>query len=105
MAHRLHLDVTACKLEYVNTWISGSFNDCIPVYIDKLSGTRVLVRIPLPYKIGEETNPGNADEKLRCEVASYMWIQENSPEIPIPKLFGCGITDGQTVCPTSRNAL
>jgi hypothetical protein len=105
VAHHLHLDVTACQMEYVNTWISGSFNVCIPVCIDKLPGTRVLVRIPLPYKIGEASHAGNVDEKLRCEAALYMWIQENSPEIPIPKLFGCGFVDGQTVCLTFRISL
>lgn len=98
VSHHLHL--TTCQIGEVNTWISGSFNLCIPVCIDELSETRVLIRIPLPYKVGEANNAGNVDEKLRCEAASYMWIQENSPEIPIPKLFGCGFTDGQTVCLT-----
>ncbi|KFZ24267.1 hypothetical protein V502_01259 [Pseudogymnoascus sp. VKM F-4520 (FW-2644)] len=91
-----HLHVKTCQMGEVNTWISGSFNICIPVCIDQISGARVLIRIPLPYKIGEANNAGNVDEKLRCEAASYMWIQEDSPEIPIPKLFGCGFTDGQT---------
>ena len=100
-----HLHVKTCQMGEVNTWISGSFNICIPVCIDELSCTRVIIRIPLPYKIGEASNAGNVNEKLRCEAASYMWIQENSPEIPIPKLFGCGFPDGQTVCLTSRISL
>lgn len=100
-----HLHVTTCQIGEVNTWISGSFNLCIPVCIDELSETRVLIRIPLPYKVGEANNAGNVDEKPRCEAASYMWIQENSPEIPIPKLFGCGFTDGQTVCLTCLYSL
>lgn len=100
-----HLHVKTCQMGEVNTWISGRFNICIPVCIDELSGTRVIIRIPLPYKIGEASNAGNVNEKLRCEAASYMWIQENSPEIPIPKLFGCGFPDGQTVCLTSRISL
>lgn len=100
-----HLHVKTCQMGEVNTWISGSFNICIPVCIDQVSGTRVLIRIPLPYKIGEANNAGNVDEKLRCEAASYMWIQDNSPEIPIPKLFGFGFPDGQTVCLRSRISL
>jgi hypothetical protein len=92
-----HLHVTTSQIGDVNTWISGSFNVCIPVCIDPPSDVRVLIRIPLSYKVGDANNPGNVDEKLRCEAASYMWIQENSPKIPIPKLFGCGFTDDQTV--------
>jgi hypothetical protein len=92
-----HLHVTTSQIGDVNTWISGSFNVCIPVCINPPSETRVLIRIPLPYKVGEANNAGNVDEKLRCESASYMWIQDNSPTTPIPKLFGCGFTDGQTV--------
>ncbi|KAK0103267.1 hypothetical protein ONS95_005300 [Cadophora gregata] len=41
-------------------------------------------------------SPGNADEKLRCEVASYLWIQENCPDVSIPYLFGFGFPNGQT---------
>ncbi|KAG7120734.1 hypothetical protein HYQ45_014778 [Verticillium longisporum] len=35
------------------------------------------------------------DEKLRCEVATYIWIQEHCPDIPIPKLHAFGFTDGR----------
>ena len=35
---------------------------------------RVLVRIALPYKLGEDLKQykGNIEEKLRCEAASYI---------------------------------
>ncbi|KAF9894130.1 hypothetical protein FE257_009103 [Aspergillus nanangensis] len=89
-----------CRVADVKEWIHGSFNVCIPVYIDGV-GTcatdRVLIRFPLPYKIGESTHPGNADEKLRCEAATFIWIKENCPEVPIPRLWGFGFSGGQSV--------
>lgn len=94
-----HLSVKHCRAGDVQTWLSGSYNVCIPVYIDPPSKVRsVFVRIPLPYKVGETEFPGNAEEKLRCEVASYLWIQENCPDVSIPFLFGFGFPNGQTVC-------
>ncbi|RAK95669.1 uncharacterized protein BO80DRAFT_439200 [Aspergillus ibericus CBS 121593] len=86
-----------CRIGEVKEWISGSFNVCIPVYIEGWTGNapkRVLIRFPLPYKVGEFTHPGNAEEKLRCEAATFLWIQENCPSIPIPHLWGFGFADG-----------
>ncbi|KAJ9240097.1 hypothetical protein DTO166G5_1962 [Paecilomyces variotii] len=92
-----HLGAKKCRVSDVQTWLSGSYNVCIPVYISPPSKVRsVLVRIPLPYKVGEAKFPGNVDEKLRCEVASYLWIQENCPDVSIPYLFGFGFPNGQT---------
>jgi hypothetical protein len=34
---------------------------------------------PTAFQVREETHPGNSDEKLRCEVAIYIWIRENCP--------------------------
>ncbi|KIW85238.1 hypothetical protein Z517_00628 [Fonsecaea pedrosoi CBS 271.37] len=31
------------------------------------------------------------DEKVRSEAATYIWMQQNCPEIPIPYLWGFGI--------------
>ena len=81
----------SCHLAPLDDWIHGSFNICLPVYVKngkKHSEKRVVIRFPLPYKVGEETFSGNAEEKLRCEAATYIWIQENCPEVPIPKLLG-----------------
>jgi len=47
--------------------------------------------------VGEETFPGNADEKLRCEAATYIWIQENYPDIPIPQLWGFAFSGNHCV--------
>lgn len=94
-----HLGAKKCRVSDVQTWLSGSYNVCIPVYISPPSKVRsVLVRIPLPYKVGEAKFSGNVDEKFRCEVASYLWIQENCPDVSIPYLFGFGFPNGQTVC-------
>lgn len=93
-----HLCVKKCRASDVQTWLTGSYNVCIPVYISPPSSVRsVLVRIPLPYKVGEAQRPGNVDGKLRCEVASYLWIQEHCPDVPIPHLFGFGFPNGQSV--------
>ncbi|KAJ3468186.1 hypothetical protein MRS44_002251 [Fusarium solani] len=78
-----------------NEWIHGSFNACIPVHIEEDARgsslpAQALVRIPLPYKVGEDFNPGNVDEKVRSEAATYIWMQKNCPDVPIPRLFGFG---------------
>jgi hypothetical protein len=98
-----HLGLTGseiCRLGEVGEWIHGSFNVCIPVYVDnwkKHPGRRVIVRFPLPYKVGESTFPGNIDEKLRCEAATYIWVREHCPHVPIPHLWGFGFVGGQSV--------
>ena len=98
---------TQCRLGEVREWIHGSFNVCIPVYIenwDRCSAKRVLIRFPLPYKVGESAYPGNADEKLRCEVATFIWIQQHHLDIPLPRLWGFGFAGGQTVCYSNTRA-
>lgn len=63
---------------------------CLPIHVKNRknhSEKRVIIRFPLPYKVGEEFFPGNAEEKLRCEAATYIWIQESCPNIPIPHLL------------------
>ncbi|PGH14788.1 hypothetical protein AJ79_02804 [Helicocarpus griseus UAMH5409] len=84
-------------------WLHGSFNVCIPVYINGDNNNsfaagslpaKMALRVPLPYKIGEEGFPGNAEEKVRSEAVTYIWIGKNCPDIPIPKLRGFGVTGG-----------
>lgn len=91
-----------CEVADVKDWLHGSFNVCIPVSINdwkarKQSGTRVLLRLPLPYRLGEDFCPGNCDEKIRCEAGTYAWLQDNCPDIPIPRLYGFAPSDGETV--------
>ena len=79
-------------------WIWGSFNASVPVYIR--GERRCFIRFPLPFKIGERHFPGNCDEKVKCEAATYTWISENCPDVPIPRLFGYGLGSGRAVrCP------
>ncbi|RAH47954.1 uncharacterized protein BO95DRAFT_512836 [Aspergillus brunneoviolaceus CBS 621.78] len=88
-----------CFVEEVKEWIHGSFNVCIPVRIESRtmqSPKRVMIRFPLPYKVGEALNPGNVDEKLRCEAATFIWIGQQQLDIPIPRLWGFGFPGGQT---------
>jgi hypothetical protein len=80
---------------WVDKWIQGSFNVCIPVFIH--ARKKVMIRFPLPYKIGEPTHPGNAEEKLRCEVATYASIWSQRPSIPTPRLWGFGFPGGLSV--------
>jgi hypothetical protein len=55
------------------------------------------MRCPMPHKLAEARYPGTVDEKLSCEVGTYAWMQETSPDVPIPHLFGFGFSDGRHV--------
>jgi hypothetical protein len=33
-------------------------------------------------------------EKQRCEVATFAWIQEHCPHVPMLRLWGFGFVDG-----------
>ncbi|TQW09942.1 Aminoglycoside phosphotransferase [Cordyceps javanica] len=65
-------------------WRHGSFNLGIPGRILE-PGMGVpayfFIRFPLPYRNGELSRPGNGDEKLRCEAATYAFIEENCPGV------------------------
>lgn len=97
VAFHLNVDRKTCTLAPVEDWCHGSFNFVIPVDVNSGGRNRVIIRIPLPYKVGEFRYPGNVDEKLRCEAATYIHIQEHCPDVPIPKLWGFGFTDGSNV--------
>lgn len=97
-----------CRMSDNSKWMCGYYNICIPVDIDAVEfpAKRVIVRIPLAYKLGEAENPGNAEEKLRCEAATFIWIKENSCDVPIPYLWGFGFPNGQYVQgPIDRTAI
>ncbi|KAL3457958.1 hypothetical protein BJX64DRAFT_302290 [Aspergillus heterothallicus] len=90
-----------CRVGEVKEWIHGSFNVCIPVYVENeksCTAKRFLIRFPLPYKVWESAYPRNADEKLRCEAATFIWIRKQHLDIPIPRLWGFGFAGGQTLC-------
>lgn len=98
VAHHLGLkSASACRVAEEENWLYGSFNVCVPVSIDDWDGKRVLIRFPLPYRVGEAVRPGNGDEKIRCEAGTYAWLQENCPDVPIPSLYGFALSTGETV--------
>ena len=102
VAHHLGLNSSnACDVADIVDWFHGSFNVCIPVTIKdwkRRPGGRILLRLPLPYRVGEAFRPGNGDEKVRCEAGTYAWLQENCPDVPIPQLYGFAMSTGETVC-------
>ncbi|RDW61698.1 uncharacterized protein DSM5745_10370 [Aspergillus mulundensis] len=99
-AHHLGLaSADTCHAADVEDWVHGSFNVCIRVDVDghgRNPGKQLMMRLPLPYRIGENRRPGNADEKVRCEAATYVWLQMNCPTVSIPQLYGFGLSTGQT---------
>lgn len=92
---RLHLGIPWCRLSIREVWRSGSFNVAIPVRLPMMR--TVFLRLPFPYRIGEDQCPGNSEEKLRTEIAAYLWLQEHCPDVPIPTLHAFGLPDGSTV--------
>lgn len=89
-----------CHVSEVRYWLRGSFNICIPISIQnsrQQPRKRVILRFPLPYRIGDDFRPGNGDEKIQCEAGTYAWLQQNCPDIPIPRLYGFALSTGETV--------
>jgi hypothetical protein len=100
VAHHLGIAPEECVVSPQEYWRHGSFNLCVPISVstsDPSMPKFVMIRLPLPYRIGEARHPGNADEKLRCEAAAYAWIQRFCPSVPIPQLYGVGLSTGQRV--------
>ncbi|OAA63530.1 hypothetical protein SPI_03693 [Niveomyces insectorum RCEF 264] len=58
---------------------------------------RIIVRCPIPSSCAEAHYPGTILEKMRCEVASYIWMRRFCPEIRIPQLYGFGLPNGRHV--------
>ncbi|EAW15263.1 uncharacterized protein ACLA_059270 [Aspergillus clavatus NRRL 1] len=97
VAHHLNLSSPAvCRVSEVEDWLYGSFNVCIPVILSNSDGKRVLVRFPLPYRVGDDFMPGNGDEKVKCEAGTYAWLEKNCPDVPIPQLYGFALSTGET---------
>lgn len=49
----------------------------------------------MAYRLGSDV--GSVDEKISCEVATYVWIQDNCQEVRIPELLGFGFSNGRRV--------
>ncbi|EEQ31879.1 conserved hypothetical protein [Microsporum canis CBS 113480] len=86
----VHMRLLPGSIYYIIQQIDGS--RVVSIYVSRLlfkagrPGNRVLLRLPLPYKVEEVFRPGNVDEKLRCEAGTYTWLQENHG-ISIPRLY------------------
>ena len=96
----------------VSSALQGGFNVALAVRIhDELqseetrrdqrgwpqNGHNVVLRLPMPASCGEAVHPGSVLEKMRCEVAMYVWMQQHCPDIRIPFLYGFGFPDGRHV--------
>lgn len=88
-----------CTVLPPESWLQGGFNICIFIDVDSGGFTRRLVfRCPMPHKLAEHRYPGTIDEKVGCEVGSYVWMQEYCADIRIPSLYAFGLRDGRHVC-------
>jgi len=99
-----HLGIPASDFVLLSKdhWIWGSFNICLPLDIKRTAYTsslprQAILRFALPFRCGEEYNPGNVEEKLRCEAATYIWLQRHCPSIPTPRLLGIGFPGTESV--------
>ena len=69
-------------------FIHGSFNICLPVSIEnwrRRPGRRVLIRFPLPFKVGDSNSPGNAQKKDPAEarfLLRFLLLHDDTPEVP-----------------------
>lgn len=98
VAHHLGIKETRCVETPAKNWLHGSFNVCLPVRVrdaaPEYPSSRLLLRVPMAHRL-----KGMVDEKMRCEVATYIWMQENCPDVRIPLLFAFGFPDGRHVSP------
>ncbi|CAD0112141.1 unnamed protein product, partial [Aureobasidium uvarum] len=94
ISRHLQIPETDFVLYEPSTWIEGGFNVCLSIDINNNRHPHLppgaVIRFPLPFNIGESFAPGTVDEKLRCEAATYIWMRENCPCIPLPRLLGMG---------------
>ncbi|KAF2459630.1 hypothetical protein BDY21DRAFT_384754 [Lineolata rhizophorae] len=89
-AHHLHMSrMERCVVSYQDEWIHGRFNICVPVLVMRKNGT-------------SSRKPGTVDEKMGCEVATYVWMQDNCSEISTPHLWAFAFSDGRAVKTTVK---
>ncbi|KAJ3481376.1 hypothetical protein NLG97_g7838 [Lecanicillium saksenae] len=109
VAHHLNTNPSRITVSGNEYWLHGSFNLCVPVLLDTTGEASlpqyVIIRLPLPYRVGEATHPGNSDEKPRAEAAAYAWIGEKSPDVPITKLHAFGLSTKQRASISEKSAI
>lgn len=98
---RHHLGLASddeCTLLPQDSWLQGGFILCLLVAVSEGARQRVVVfRCPMAHKLAEDVYAGTIDEKLRSEVATYVWMQEYCAHIRIPALYAFGLKDGSHV--------
>ena len=86
-----------CIVADSSEWLPGTFNVCIPISIRYPQPRRLMLRCPLPHRMGRRYGTALTDEKIRCEAATYAWISKHYPDVPIPQLWGFGLPSGMAV--------
>ncbi|KIH88236.1 hypothetical protein SPBR_06900 [Sporothrix brasiliensis 5110] len=116
VARHLGVHAARVKMSHLNMWRQGAFNVAIPMLVFDTKAAadaahtpspqgdmppevpdslrRVMLRLPMPPRCAEAVYPGSILEKMRCETATYVWMQKNCSQIRIPHLFGLGFPDG-----------
>lgn len=95
VAHHLSLSPRhTCSIASYEHWLCGSFNVCIPVDID--NRPRVVIRLPFPHRFASHTCPDMANEKIRGEAAAFAWLSSHCPNVPIPRFWGFGLSNGRS---------
>ncbi|KAM3496852.1 hypothetical protein MY10362_009777 [Beauveria mimosiformis] len=61
--------------------IGGQKTDLEHLICKLLRGKNAYLRLPFVHRIGEGPFPGNADEKIRTETATYMEVRDNLSQI------------------------
>jgi hypothetical protein len=106
VARHLNIPSTKFVLSQSSKWIFGGFNICLQIEIlDTLSGRlprKAMLRIALPHALGDSQSSDTVDEKVRCEAATYIWLERDCPSVPIPRLLGVGFP-GSTSVRNSRS--
>ncbi|KAG6012016.1 hypothetical protein E4U43_007985 [Claviceps pusilla] len=93
--HHVGADSETCVTLHLKSCKMGQFNLCVPLTVERPDAPpiKLFFRSAMPHKLGELRSAGAVDEKMRCEAATYAWMQEKCPDIRIPYLYGFGLTD------------
>ncbi|OAP57606.1 hypothetical protein AYL99_08344 [Fonsecaea erecta] len=95
---KCHLNLRSddgCVVLSPESWIQGGFNICVLVDVTVAgSTTRFVFRCPMPHKLAESRYPGTIDERVACEVAAYVYLQEHCIDVRTPILYAFGFVDG-----------
>ncbi|OAA61204.1 Aminoglycoside phosphotransferase [Niveomyces insectorum RCEF 264] len=124
VAFQLGVDAARVQTRPREPWFMGTFNIAAPMLIHTEPRARptpnaiddapataaagvertpdILVRCPLPNKCAEAVYPGSVEEKMRGEVAAYVWMQRYCPDVRIPFLYGFAFPGGRHFSHCSR---